>query len=144
MAKEPKQLKRGKIYHKKLQKDWKHSSEGIVGLEKHIKKPNNGIGRIDIHVEADNKLVAVVELKNSDWDKMAVEAVKINVKRYSKQVWGYIDSQLDDKKDISPGIIFPEKPNIMKKLELIEKLFEEQFISVVWEDESIKERKKRT
>ena len=144
MAKEPKQLKRGKIYHKKLQKDWKHSSEGIVGLEKHIKKPNNGIGRIDIHVEADNKLVAVVELKNSDWDKMAVEAVKINVKRYSKQVWGYIDSQLDDKKDISPGIIFPEKPNSMKKLELIEKLFEEQFISVVWEDESIKERKKRT
>lgn len=101
------------------------------------------IGRIDIHIEADNKLVAVVELKNSDWDRMATKSVKRNVKRQAKQMWSYIDSQLSDRKEVSPGIIFPKKPKDANKLELIEVLFEEEFISVVWEDETIDERKNR-
>ena len=71
MAKEPVQLKRGKTYHKKIQKSWKQTAEGIIVPEKQIKKLNNKVGRIDIHIEADNKLVAVVELKNSDLDRMS-------------------------------------------------------------------------
>ena len=143
MAKEPEQLKRGKTYHKKVQKDWQQSADGIVVSEKQIKKPNNKMGRINIHIEADNKLVAVVELKNSDWDGMTTESVKRNLKHQAKQIWSYIESQLSNGKDVSPGIIFPKKPKNPDKLKLIELFFEEEFISVVWEDETIDDRNNR-
>lgn len=144
MVKEPKKLQRGKAYHKKVQHDWEKTAEGIIDAEKTIKKPDGRSGRIDIHVEADNKLVAVVELKNSNWDRMTIEAVKRNVKRQAKQIWSYTDSRLSDGKEISPGIVFPKKPKDDKKLELIEELFAEQLISVVWDDESTAERKRRS
>ena len=142
MAKEPKRLEKGKIYHKEVQSDWKENAEGIIKTEKNIVKPDGKIGRIDIHIKADNKLVAVVEIKNSNWDKMTIGAVKRNVKRQTKQVWDYINSQLEYK-DISPGIIFPKKPKNPSRLNLIEKLFGKQSISVVWEDETIEKRKDR-
>lgn len=140
---EPKQLKRGKTYHKKAQKDWERSAEGIVSPEKQIKISNSSLGRIDIHIEASNKLVAVVELKNSNWDRMTTASVKRNVQHQIKQIWDYIDSQLKDQKDVSPGIIFPKRPKDINKLKQIEELFEKEFISVVWEDETIDERKNR-
>ncbi len=40
MTKEPEQLKKGKTYHKKVQKSWEQTAEGIVSSEKQIKKPN--------------------------------------------------------------------------------------------------------
>jgi len=144
MKKEPKQLNQGKIYHKKIQGNWKTGAEGIVITEKEIKKPGGRKGRIDIHVESDGNLIAVVEIKNSNWDKMTIEATKRNVYRQIRQIWDYINSQLEIKNDVSPGIIFPKKPNSNYQLELIEKLFEEQGISVVWENESIDEKKKRS
>jgi len=46
--------------------------------------------------------------------------------------------------NVSPGIVFPKRPESKYKLKLIEKLFEDQFISVAWEDETIGERNKRS
>ena len=57
--------------------------------------------------------------------------------------WDYIESQLELGKEVSPGVIFPKRPKDPDCLNLIEKLFEEEGISVVWEDESIAERKIR-
>ncbi len=142
MAKEPIRLEKGKKYHKEVQSDWKENAKGIIKTEKNIVKPDGKNGRIDIHIEADNKLIAVVEIKNSNWDKMTIKAIKRNVKRQAKQVWDYINSQLEDK-EVSPGIIFPEKPKNLSRLRLIEKLFKEKLISVVWEDETIEKRKDR-
>ena len=64
----------------------------------------------------------------------------------------YIESQILDgkyvptgvRKDISPGIIFPRRPKNENLLKLIEESFEDEGIAVVWEDESIEERKKRS
>lgn len=47
-------------------------------------------------------------------------------------------------KEVSPGVIIPARPNSMERLELIEVLFEESGISVVWYDESIDERRGRS
>ena len=143
MTEEPKILKEGKGFHKKLQRDWIENAEGTIKTEKHIKKPNGRTGRIDIHVKSNNKLIVVVEIKNSNWDNMTIKAMKRNVIRQSKQVWNYINSQRIDNKDISPGIIFPKRPKSEHKLKLIEKLFEDHLISVAWEGETIYERRKR-
>ena len=75
---------------------------------------------------------------------MTLPALRRNVKRQAAQVWDYIEAQLEQGKDISPGIIFLKRPKDSNRLKLIEALFEENGISVVWQDESIQERKARS
>src|SRR3989338_7111779 len=144
-SREPKKLLEGKRFHKNLQGDWKRTAEGYVEPEKRIVKPSGRQGRIDIFVESDGlpDSATVVEIKVSDWDKMAVHAVGMNVKRQSRQIWGYIESQLLHGKDVFPGVVFPKRPRKVGRLDLIEKLFEIEGISVVWQDESIIQRKGR-
>ena len=144
MTNEPTQLRRGKAFHNEMQADWLKTAEGLVSKEKTITKPTGRKGRIDIFVDdAGDKLVAIAEVKNSDWDKMTDSAVRRNVRRQIKQIWDYIDSQLSEKKDVSPGVIFPKRPKDKERMKLIERLFEEEGIPVVWQDETIEERKAR-
>jgi len=142
--KEPSRLRRGKAFHKEMQGDWVKSAEGEIVVEKGITKPGGGKGRIDIFVEDDgDNLVAVAEVKNSDWDKMTDSAVRRNVRRQIKQIWDYIESQLKVEKEVSPGLIFVRRPGDKERMKLIEDMFEEEGIAVVWRDESIEERKRR-
>jgi len=144
MSNEPSQLKLGKAFHKRIQVEWFNTAEGKILIEKRITKPTGCKGRIDIFVDDDSdKLVAVAEVKASDWDKMTDSAVRRNVRRQIKQIWDYIESQLKMKKDVSPGIIFPKRPKDQERMRLIEEMFEEEGIPVVWQNETIKERKAR-
>ena len=144
--KEPKRLKRGKAFHKQIQREWLETAGGEVKVEKGCVKPSGQWGRIDIFVNSDennDKLVACAEIKASDWDSMSEKSLYQNVRRQAKQIWDYIESQLALGKEVSPGIIFPQKPKNPNRLGLIEKLFDEEGIPVVWMDESTEERKKR-
>jgi len=142
---EPEQLKRGKAFHKETQTEWIRTAEGEIRVEKDITKPSGRRGRIDIFVNDDgNNLVAVAEVKGSDWNKMTDSAVRRNVKRQVKQVLDYIESQLAEGKEVSPGIIFPNHPKDASRMALIEGLFEEEGIPVVWQDETIEERRARS
>jgi hypothetical protein len=141
---EPKSLQKGKKFHKKIQREWLNTAEGNVKPEKGITKPSGRKGRIDIFVKSDEKLVAVVEIKNSNWDIMNSDAVYRNVKRQARQILNYIDSQLESGKEVPPGIIFPRRPKNNARMNLIEQLFEEEGIPVVWMNESIAERKSRS
>lgn len=141
---EPERLHRGKEFHKHIQKEWINTAEGDVTSEKPITKPSGRKGRMDIFVRSDETLVAVVEIKNSDWDTMTSTAIPRNVKRQARQILDYIESQLKLGKEVSPGIIFPKRPKNSNRLDLIERLFDEGGIPVVWEDESIADRKERS
>jgi len=141
---EPKRLRRGKEFHKNMQKEWINTAEGDVTSEKSITKPSGRKGRMDIFVRSDETLVAIAEIKNSDWDTMTPTAIHRNVKRQARQIWDYIESQLKSGNEVSPGIIFPKRPKNPNRLNLIERLFDEEGIPVVWEDESITDRKARS
>jgi len=142
---EPKPLHRGKEFHKKIQKEWLNTATGEVTPEKSITKPSGRKGRADIFVRSDETLVAIAEIKASDWDSMGCSAaVRQNVKRQACQIWDYIESQLELGKEVSPGIIFPRRPKDPNRMKLIEQLFDEEGIPVVWEDETIAERKARS
>jgi hypothetical protein len=141
---EPKLLRRGKDFHKKIQKGLLNTAEGEVTPEKLTIKPSGRKGRMDIFVKSDEILVAIAEIKDSNWDAMTSTAVRRNVKRQARQIWDYIESQLELGKEVSPGVIFPKRPKDPDCLNLIEQLFEEEGISVVWEDKSIAERKIRS
>lgn len=143
---EPKRLREGKAFHKKVQDDWEAEAEGDVRTEMTVKKEVMGkeeTGRLDVFVSDDGSEVrAIVEIKDSDWDKMTPQAVQRNVRRQARQIWKYIELQQTEV-GVCPGIVFPKGPSDPKRLELIEHLFEEEGIPVVWEDESTAERKAR-
>ena len=149
--KEPEQLRRGKDFHKKIQKDWSGTAEGNVTPERFVTKQNRRKGRVDVVVDDDkeNGTIAIVEIKATDWDRMTDQAVRRNIRRQIKQVWDYIESQIvkgeyttdGERKDVCPGITFPKRPKDKARMVLIESLFLEDGIPVVWDDETIDERK---
>jgi hypothetical protein len=144
---EPRRLREGKSFHKWIQKGWE-TAEGSPHSERRCTKPDGRSGRIDIHVGVDDDLVAVVEIKNTDWDRITLDAVRRNVRRQARQIWNYIESQVSGIGEnrptgVCPGIVFPRRPVDPARRELIEMLFEEEGIPVVWDDESIEERRAR-
>ena len=134
MTQEPERLRRGREFHKLVQAEWEREAQGRVTAELGITKLSGRRGRIDVHVDADDVL-AVVELKASDWDRMTERAVNRNIRRQLRQIWNYIESQLDDSVGVSPGIIFPTAPQSPERKALIEELFYEEGIVAVWHDE---------
>lgn len=142
--KSPEQLLRGNKFHKEIQENWKKTAEGKVKSERTILKQSGRKGRVDIFVDDEDPegVIAIVEIKASNWDKMTETAVRRNVRRQIKQIWGYIESQISkgeyvktgEGKSVSPGIIFPKRPTDKIRMKLIEDLFEEEGIPVVWED----------
>jgi hypothetical protein len=136
-------LRRGQAFHKKIQQDWVANAEGEVQPEKGCIKPIGRRGRIDIFVKSDDSDVACVEIKDSDWDMMSEKALRKNAHRQANQIWDYIETQLALGQAVSPGVIFPKRPKEPTRLRLIEQLFNDKGISVVWEDETIDERKAR-
>jgi hypothetical protein len=143
-SKEPARLRRGKAFHKKIQKEWIETAQGKVWPEKTTERLTKRRGRIDILVDgySDDKEVAVVEIKASDWDRMKPKAVRRNALRQVRQIWSYIDAQLDlEGNQVSPGIIFPKRPKDSERLKEIEEIFNEWGIQVVWHDETTEELK---
>lgn len=143
VKREPKALRRGRRFHRSVQADWLEKAQGDVDVEKGITKPGGRRGRIDVFVDAGDALVAVAEIKASGWNRMTAGAVRRNVLRHARQVWDYIESQLAEGKEVSPGVVFSKRPTSTRRLELIEALFEERGIAVVWQDESRDERRAR-
>lgn len=134
--KEPSRLRKGKEFHKKLQKEWYNNAEGNVKAEKPMTKPSGRKGRMDIFVQDgdDKRLVGIAEIKASNWDAMTLKAVRRNVRRQVRQIWDYIESHLEQGKDVSPGVIFPKRPKDPERMKLIEELFDKEAIQVVWKD----------
>ncbi len=144
--KEPKQLTRGKAFHKQIQKEWIETAQGTILPEKTIQRLTKRKGRIDIFVDDDSDVnhVAIVEIKASDWDRMKPKNVRRNALRQARQVWSYIDAQVElEGKDVSPGIIYPKRPLDIKRLEEIERILNNRGIQVVWHDESMEDLKER-
>ncbi len=142
-SKEPPRLGRGRAFHADLQREWRHEVKEPVTAEKGIRKPSGRKGRIDVFVDDGRGSVSVVELKDTNWNAMTLAAVKRNVGRQCRQVWSYIDSQLTEKRQVSPGIIFPKRPTDHGRLALIERLFNAKGIAVAWHDESLVACRKR-
>ena len=135
-------MKEGKIFHKKIQAEWESEAEGEIESEKGITKKSESKGRIDVFADG-GETKALVEMKNTDWDRMTDQAVRRNVRRQIKQVWDYIDSQPNEADGVCPGVIFPKRPNDPKRLKWIEDTFLQDGIAVVWHDESIQECRDR-
>ena len=140
---EPFRLRRGKVSQKKIQTDWLNEAKGDVRIERGVTKPSGRKGRVDVLVDQNQSMVAMVEVKASDWDAMTESAVCRNVRRQIRQIWDYIGSQLAEGKEVCPGVILPKRPTKKERMDLIESLFNEEGIQVVWDDETLDECRTR-
>ena len=129
--------------HKDIQDDWKDRAEGHVLSEIDIIKPDGRPGKIDIYVEVEDEYSAVIEIKEADWDAMTPTALKRNVKKIIEQIWSYIEAELARGHDVTPGVIFTNQPKSIRIRDLIEAQFDSWGIAIVWQDETIEERKSR-
>lgn len=144
---EPEVFKRGKKFHKQIQDEWgKTNSDGKV-LTEHVvkidlKKKNY---RFDILIdELGNNLKAVVEIKSTNWNNIKRSNIRRYVRKHIRQIWKYINLQEEFRNfEISAGVIYPKTPSDPAITELIESMFNEEGIQVVWHDESVEESKAR-
>jgi hypothetical protein len=139
LAQEPPRLVEGKGFHAELQDNFIRTSEGTVTRERPIRTPSGRLGRIDIHIVAGDDLDAVVEFKRSNWDAMAPHRIGPNIRRYIRQVWRYIEAVMEEGKDVSPGIVFANKPKDPDLKRRIEKAFEDDCITIIWDDDTTPE-----
>ena len=119
MSNEPSQFRRGKAFHKLIQKEWEQEAEGDVKSERHVRKPNGRKGRVDVFVNDEDPKgpIAIVEVKATDLDKIEKKNICHNVRCQIRQIWSYIESQIlngqyvkgGEGKDICSGIIFPNR-----------------------------------
>lgn len=92
-------------------------------------------GRIDIKlVDEDEGHTIVVEIKATNWDKMKPYRVRPNALRHVRQLWRYIEAELEEG-DVLPAIIYPRTPKTPGRKDEIEEILQEMGIQVVWRDE---------
>lgn len=142
---EPEILRRGKAFHKRVQAEWVATAkDGTPCPERTIRRLNGRRGRVDLLIEELGDFVSVIEIKATDWDCMAEGNIARNVRRQIRQLWSYIDAELEIYgMQVCPGIIFPALPKDSGRLETIERMFNADGIQVVWQNESLVALKQR-
>lgn len=83
-------------------------------------------------------------MKGTDWDKIKPENVRRNVRRQIRQIWSYVEVITErEKRSVYPGVIFPKLPKKEARWRLIEEMFNDEGIQVVWHSEAIELSKAR-
>ena len=91
-------------------------------------------GRIDLRlVDEEEGHSVVVETKATDWDKMAPHRVRPNALRHARQLWRYIDAELEDR-PVLPALVYPTEPSTPGRKKEIEAILHERLIQVVWRE----------
>ncbi len=133
-SREPERLARGKRFHRTIGGEWRRTAEGNVHVERATVTPAGRRGRIDVSVDADENLTAVVELKDTDWDAMASAAVERALRRHARQLACYVESCLAAGKAVSPGIVYARAPRDVGRRRRIEAFFDAELVAVAWQD----------
>ncbi len=138
---EPKALREGKSFHRRVQADWRASGEGSVHVERGVRLgPTPGTrhvrrGRLDIFVDSVGTFVVVVEIKSTNWDRIKARNAHRLLSSHRRQVWRYIDKHLNiDRVDVVPGIIYPRRPRAATRAQEVESYLNEWGLQVVWYD----------
>jgi len=133
---EPKRLSKGKHFHKLVQDHWRKTNQGGKFLREKVLRTDQDIHslspkRMDILITEMDGLVAIIEIKNTYWDRIFPKNINRNLYRHQKQIWDYIEEYVNSNIDVCPGIIYPQRPN--KELtKYIEEYHDERGIVVVW------------
>ncbi len=127
-------ITRGREFERRVKADWKNLKDGVARFEAPTKYKGKK-GRIDILIEELGDYVSIVEVKATDWDRVAPHRVRPNALRHARQIWRYIDKEVDEGQGVCPGIIYPSPPTDLKVKLQVEEILNDRGIQVVWQDE---------
>ena len=149
---EPKILKRGKDFQKRVQADFAvNSRDGTSRSEVPISyaylhrrrenagrpgKSRAGGGRADILITELGDFVTILEIKATDWDRIIPRNVTKNLWSHQRQLFRYVDKYLEvDGLDVCLGIIYPRPPTKAGLRERVESYLESYGVPAYWYNE---------
>jgi len=142
---EPEQLRRGKLFHRRVQAEWtdgpiENSSarkehrirlEALTGNGTRIRH-----GRIDIFIDQIDDFVSVIEIKATNWDAVKPAKRRRLLGSHRRQVLRYVDTYLDrDKISVCAAIIYPQAPVNPELKEEVESYLNAHALQVLWFDD---------
>ncbi len=114
---------------------WSHISEDHI----HFEAPTvlrARRGRVDIKIDEGLDYIAVIEIKATNWDRLAPARLRPTALRHARQIWRYVEDFLDTKgKEVCPALVYqfePREPGIRKE---VEEILNGRLIQVVWRKE---------
>ncbi len=136
---EPRQLRRGKRFHKRIQEAWQDPNDKTFRVEKRVDiefPPElaalKRTGRIDVYFGlSDASGAAIFEIKATDWDKVKYRRKLLGSHR--RQLLKYVDQFLL-LKDISvcATVVYPTRPTGHGVCQEVEDYMGEWAIQVMW------------
>jgi hypothetical protein len=141
---EPDLLRIGKVFGRLVATRYPTGmAHGTAQAEAPVAVAGGRAGRIDLLLVVDDHgrpLLVVVEVKNTDWDARAAHRLRPNLARHAHQVWRYLDSLLPEletgeQAGVQAALVYPRRPSLPGRAELVEGLLGEQGISVLFYEE---------
>jgi len=136
---EPKQLRRGKLFHKLIQDAFADPNDPTFGAEKSVKfeyppNPNTVTrsGRIDVYWDMpDDSGACIFEIKATNWDRVKYRRSLLGAHR--RQLMKYVDQFLFLRNmSVVASLIYPYKPTGAGLVQEIEDYMGEWAIQVMW------------
>lgn len=140
---EPEALRRGKQFHRLVQTAWAGEIDGAPVRSEHsiflrplsARTTHQRRGRLDIFVGQLDDFVSVIEIKSTDWDRIASRNLQKLLAAHRRQVLRYVDKYLDDDHvNVCAGIVYPKAPTSVGLQSTVEQYLNDHGLQVAWFD----------
>ena len=136
-------LAAGRAFHDAVQSAFLTDLTDATGFrERGWRLAAGGRGRVDLAVITDDreKMLIIVEIKGTDWDKIRADRVKRNVQRHIRQLLTYLGTAIGELdagqwEGVAGALLYPSRPASAESLACIQAAADEQAIMVTWYDE---------
>lgn len=133
-------LAAGQAFHRAVQSAFLTGLVGAAGFpERQWRLLSGGRGRVDLAVEVDGaeRMLVIIEIKGTDWDKIPAARLMRNLRRHLHQLQGYLDTSIDemeagDRTGVAGSLLYPARPASAETQATIEAVAGEQAIMVTW------------
>jgi hypothetical protein len=134
----------GRAFHATVQSAFLTGLTDATGFkERGWRLAAGGRGRVDLAVVTDDreKMLIIIEIKGTDWDKIRADRVKRNVQRHIRQLLAYLDTAISELdagqwEGVAGALLYPSRPASPETLACIHAAADEQAIMVTWYDET--------
>lgn len=124
---------RGGVFEKTEKLGWEKLEEGKAQFEVPTKWRGKN-GRIDIRIDELDGIIAVIEIKSTNWDEISDHRIRATALRHARQLWRYVEREVESGANTSSGLIYQHSPASAAKKRIVEEALDERGIQVVWRD----------
>ena len=111
-------LAAGRAFHDMVQSAFLTDLTDATGFkERGWRLAAGGRGRVDIAVVTNDreKMLIIIEIKGTDWDRIRSDRVKRNVQRHIRQLLAYLDTAISELEagqweGVAGALLYPSRP----------------------------------